>query len=91
MKALYDLVGMKYRRREDFVRQHPTGSPVKLVREPMNKYDPCAVQVWLGGEHVGYIKATAVVPLARKMDVAGQSSLPGSLVAGDWPRIEVEE
>jgi hypothetical protein len=92
VKAIYDLVGMKYRGSEKFVRAQPNGVAAKLVREPMNKHDPWAVQVWLGGEHVAYVKGTQVGALARKMDAAGKSSLPGFLVADEvWPKIQVEE
>lgn len=54
------------------MRSLPNGEPLTLVREPTNTYDPNAVQVWACNEHVGYIKATEVRPLAAFIDQHGR-------------------
>jgi hypothetical protein len=67
-KALYALVGMKHRGTEALVASLPQGEPLTLIREPMNCFDPNAVQVWARDTHVGYIAAKQVKPLALAMD-----------------------
>ena len=55
MKAFYGLVGMKHRNAEALVASLPNGEPLTLIREPGNKYDANAVQVWARGQFIGYI------------------------------------
>jgi HIRAN domain-containing protein len=68
------LVGMKHRERESgvgivaLVASLPTGEDLELVREPDNKYDRFAVQVWARGHHVGYIAAAQNRELATMLD-----------------------
>jgi len=38
-----------------FCQTLPVGTPVKLVREPDNPYDPFAIAVFVDGRHIGYI------------------------------------
>lgn len=99
-KAIYTLVGMKHRNAEEFVKNLPAGEPLKLVRDPDNKFDPYAVQVWAQdkndvgsvGHHIGFIKATEVHPLARRMDKSAMKVTDGILITNQgWPQIEVEE
>lgn len=68
MKALYALVGMKHRGTEALVASLPQGEPLTLIREPDNRYDANAVQVWARQQHVGYVKGSQVRPLAIAMD-----------------------
>lgn len=94
MKALYDIVGMKYRGTEKFVRALPSGEVLDLLREPTNQHDPNAVQVWAHGQHVGYIKGTQAVDLARWMDsdaVRREYGTSGRLVAGSYPAVEINQ
>lgn len=67
----YALVGMKHRGMEDFVRNLPADEPLVLVREPDNKFDPNAVQVWARGHHIGYVPKTQNMVLARFIDANG--------------------
>ena len=64
----FALVGMKHRGAESLVHNLPEGEYVDLVREPDNRFDRFAVQVWARGRHVGYIAATQVRPVALAMD-----------------------
>lgn len=93
MKAVYSLVGMKHRDSEDFVKGLRAGEPLTLVREPSNQYDTNAVQIVIQDRHVGYVKGTQAVGLARAMDEAGYKSVTGKLAFGGdrWPMAEVEE
>lgn len=77
----YALVGMKHRGAEVFVAALPPDAPLLLLREPQNKYDANAVQVWAkdGQEwrHVGYISKDQNAVLARFIDSRGvQTALP---------------
>lgn len=105
-KSLYALVGMKHRGTEALVASLPQGEPLTLLRERNNRYDPFAIQVWARGQHVGYVKATQVRPLALAMDREAGSVLDYSQVnevksnsprarlaidGGKWPMIELEE
>jgi hypothetical protein len=44
------------------------GSPVTLVREPSNKYDPNAVRVEIDGVMCGYVPKAQAARLAEDMD-----------------------
>lgn len=98
--SLYALVGMKHRNSEGFVATLPNGEDLELVREPGNKFDPLAVQVWARGRHVGYVSAKQVKPLALAMDTrqrtfefaSDQARMPAKLhrsTAERWPLVEV--
>lgn len=93
MKAIYNLVGMKFRNSEDFVKSLQAGEPLTLVREPTNQHDKNAVQVVIRDRHVAYIKGTQAAGLASAMDESGHISVNGKLVFGGdrWPMAEVEE
>lgn len=101
MKALYGLVGMKHRGTEALVASLPNGEPLTLVREPDNKVDGNAVQVWARATHVGYIKGSQVRPLAMAMDSAAAGKTADAhgfrryaklaIDGGKWPLVEVEE
>lgn len=68
----YALVGMKHRGTEALVASLPPDEPLTLVREPGNRFDPNAVQVWARGKHVGYIPKTQNAVLARFIDATGK-------------------
>lgn len=95
MKHLIALVGMKHRGTEALVASLPQGEPLVLKREPDNKFDPRAVQVWARGQHVGYLKASQNAPIALAMDDAlldFVAEMPAKLAidGGRWPMAEVE-
>ncbi len=98
MKSLVALVGMKHRGTEALVASLPQGEPLTLVREHGNKYDNFAVQVWAREQHVGFIKATQVKPIALAMDRAeaankGSASVWQAKLAidgGKWPMVEID-
>ncbi len=72
MKPLrYAIVGMKHRGTEELVASLPPDEPLTLVREPANKYDRNAVQVWARGKHVGYVPKEQNAALARLIDAKG--------------------
>lgn len=61
-----NLLGLKSR--------HPEGKdiPVRLEREPNNRFDPNAVKVMIGGDHVGYIPKAFNTPIQTDMDAGHQ-------------------
>lgn len=76
MKAMYGIVGTKFRPREaqDLFARLPSGAPLLLRREPTNEHDPFAVQVWAVEPKtrdailVGYVKGTQNRGIAMAMD-----------------------
>lgn len=105
MKSLYALVGMKHRGTEEVVAALPQGEPLTLRREPSNPYDKFAVQVWARGQHVGYVKASQVRPVALAMDTKIGAALAAygdasrdeirftatlAIDGGRWPMVEVD-
>jgi len=70
----YALVGMQHRNAEQFVADLPPDEPLTLIREPGNRYDPNAVQVWARGRHVGYVPKTQNAPLAQFIDAHGKTT-----------------
>lgn len=99
MKTLVALVGMKHRGTEALVASLPAGEPLILIRERDNPYDSNAVQVWARDQHVGYIKASQVIPIAQEMDKIWLEISPMTvrrkakfaIDGGRWPMVEVEE
>jgi hypothetical protein len=70
----YSIVGQKnFGFTDSYMPGVTPGTPVTLVREPTNGYDPNAVQVWIYGKMVGYIPKTTNAPLARFIDCTGKS------------------
>jgi hypothetical protein len=70
----YSIVGQKHRGLDSHLVGILPGTPVVLVREPDNKFDPNAVMVWIDGKHVGYIPSKDAAALAPFIDQTG----------GDW-------
>lgn len=77
----YAVVGMKHIKSPDYnahemVMRAPHHQAVTLVREPGNRFDPCAVQVWIDGKRVGYISKDQNAVLSRFIDDNGCWWLP---------------
>ena|SRR5208282_3228105 len=98
MKSLVDLVGMKHRGTEAFVASLPQGEPLTLIRDRDNRFDPWAVQVWARGQHVAFLKATQVRPIALALDAKGSDNPLTAPTAeaklaidgGRWPMAELD-
>lgn len=45
------------------------GDQLELVREPKNKYDPCAIALTYSGQKIGYVPAEDNAILSRMMDI----------------------
>ena len=99
MKTLVALVGTKFRGEEmmALLASLPQGEPLTLIREPTNKYDSNAVQVWARGHHIGYVKGNQNRDLAMAMDRARTGSsaavaFHGKLAidGGKQPMVELE-
>jgi HIRAN domain len=67
----YSIVGQKHRGFDPYLTGTLPGTPVVLVREPGNKFDPNAVMVWIDGKHVGYIPSKDAAALAPFIDQTG--------------------
>ena len=68
----YSIVGTGHRNSTEFLANLKIGTPVKLVREPSNGYDPNAIMVWIDGNHVGYIPKKQNAALAQFIDQTGE-------------------
>lgn len=68
------VVGLRFRTKQEeraiLARHLHAGArpPVRLVREPDNKFDANAVKVVLGGEHIGYLPRETAAVLAPRLD-----------------------
>jgi hypothetical protein len=67
----YSIVSVHYRDSYQFLADLPIGTPIKLIREPTNKFDPNAIMVWVDGVHVGYIPRRENLILAERIDCSG--------------------
>jgi hypothetical protein len=90
---LYALVGMKFRNAEAFVAKLTPDVPLMLVREPDNKFDRNAVQVWAkdgdAWRHVAYISKDQNAVLSRFIDQQGKAwAEPQPILAMDAPAPE---
>lgn len=77
----YAIVGMQFREKEGIpanaiLKEIPPDEPCVLVREPGNKYDRNAVQVWVRGQHVGFIPKTQNAVLSKFIDENGTIPTP---------------
>lgn len=82
----YAIVGMQHIKNVDakgIVDSVPHHQQVTLVRDPTNKYDPNAVQVWIDGIRVGFIPKTQNAVLSKYIDNVGRMFLPPAPMAGD--------
>lgn len=92
MKAIYQIVGMRFRGAEALVASLPAGEPLRLVRDADNQHDANAIEVWARGVHVGFVKATEAASLAKAMDRDGKQAISGRFATENrWPAAEVEE
>jgi HIRAN domain-containing protein len=97
-KTLVALVGTKYRgaEAEATLASLPQGEPLALVREPTNRFDPAAVQVWARGVQIGFLKSSQVRAVAWKMDRKlaedPAATFQGKLAidGGRQPMVEIE-
>lgn len=101
MKTLVALVGTKYcgPGMVALLASLPQGEPLTLKREPDNKFDRNAVQVWARGQHLGYVKGNQNRDLAMAIDaliaedvgfaegVAAKLAIDG----GKQPMVEIDE
>lgn len=71
MSKQYSVVAMNYLGTEALVAALKPGTPVTLVREPKNAFDPNAVAVWVGGCKVGFIPKSTNKVLAAFIDQSG--------------------
>jgi len=100
MRTIVALVGMQHRGTSALVASLPQGEPLLLVREPDNKFDRFAVQVWAREVHVGYIKSSQVRPVAMAMDsnpalvlAPSPCGLKATLAidGGKWPMVQIDD
>lgn len=104
MSTLVALVGTKFRGSEmvTLLASLPHGESLTLIREPENRHDPRAIQVWARGHHIGYVKGNQNRDLAKAMDDAGiksVGSVPGAFQwkitlateGGEQPMVEIAE
>lgn len=95
MKGMFALVGMKHRGTEEFVAETlEAGEPLTIKREPTNKFDNRAIQVWARGRHIGYVASSQNKTLAAEMDAAAVHGTRAWAVVlhkkpNKWPMIEI--
>lgn len=99
MKTLHLIVGQKHRSPEErqALKKLPNRSALRLIREPGNKFDRNAVQVWTDvadgspPAHVGYLRAGDAEVVAKMMDARGMTEAP-AIYAGsnsDWAELDL--
>lgn len=85
----YAIVGTKHIKGADMIiASCPHHQEVTLVREPGNRFDPNAVQVWIDGVRVGYVPKTQNAVLAKFIDTTGQLFSHPTTVASDSAVLE---
>lgn len=91
MKSIYTLVGMRHCGTTDIVNGIKGGETLELRREPGNRFDPNAVQVFYRDQFVAYIKGTEARKLAREMDMKHRVIMQATfrVTADRWPQVEV--
>lgn len=72
----YSIVGTNFTKSDAFIKEQQPGVPVKLVREPTNKFDANAVMVWFGDRHVGYVPKNQNAALSLHIDEKGEDFMP---------------
>lgn len=75
----YSIVGSSHTQSEGKLSQLAVGTEARLIREPANKFDPNAIMVWVGADHVGYVPRKQNAALAARIDRDGEEisvSLP---------------
>lgn len=86
---LYAIVGSKHQGAEKFVAALPADEPLMLAREPDNKYDRNAVQVWAKYDGswriIGYVPKTQNAILAQFIDAFGKPYVPPGDGSGARP------
>ena len=65
----YSIVGQRHIGLDPYLEGILPGTPVLLVREPTNGFDPNAIQVWIDGKRVGYLPKGDAAELAPIIDV----------------------
>lgn len=89
---IYSIVGMQFRNADWLHRENPKGTSVILRRETDNKYDANAIQVWIDGQHVGYIPAKDNSSLAKAMDRDLKDRVGVFCRKSDgWPAVEIKD
>ena len=62
------IAGMNFRKgARERLQSLDVGAQLYLERDPANKYDPNAVKVLLGNEHVGFVPATLAPEIGALM------------------------
>lgn len=87
------IVGMNWRPgARELLDRADAGTQLTLKREPDNKYDKNAVQVWLGEHNVGYLPRTHSYLVAPRLDsgMAFDSKLSFSRNS-HYPMIDMEQ
>lgn len=63
------IAGVKFRRgAEAALEAAERPATLRMDREPTNKFDPNAIQLWLGDAHVGYVPAEDAAYIAPRLD-----------------------
>lgn len=71
----YSIVGTSHRKSDKFLGKLKIGTPVVLVLEPTNAFDPMAIMVWIDGKHVGYIPRSQNRALSQYIEQVGEDWL----------------
>lgn len=104
MPKNYSIVGTQNYVDERFMMELKPGTPVLLVREPTNQYDPAAVAVFIDGKRIGYIPKKQNGVISQFIDQQGRTetiaqdsalhrTLPAKFIRSPnsgFPMVEVE-
>lgn len=90
-RAVYAIVGARHQGAENLVKSLDFGEPITLRRDPNNRFDRNAVEVWARKTHIGYVPRGQAAILAKLMDAAGKQVAYGVVATDRVPSVEVDE
>ena len=77
------VVGAKFRGLDNYLAGITAGALAFLVREPGNRFDANAVQVWIDGKHVGYLPKAQNAAIAEYLDRLPAPEIDANPLAND--------
>lgn len=99
MVSTYAIVGSEHAGvKVSFILDMEHRTPLVLRRDPKNKFDKNAIEVYWQDQRIGFVKATQAAKLARRMDIHKLPEITANLqrIAADghtrsFPICEVDD
>jgi hypothetical protein len=92
LKQVYSIVGTGFcgKEAEALVKELKPGEDLVLIREPTNKFDKNAVQVWARDVHIGYLPKAKNQQIAMAMDEELKGPSAAALIAAGQTVVPVK-